>query len=137
MDAWQAVTLAVVALLTGAILPALVQLTLALRAVRAAMERSERAIVAITVTAERLARLTARIEEGGRVDRLLEAIDSLSGTVTRLQETARVAAAVGAAVGPAVGAAVHAWRASRGEGATSRGGAGAPSPQPERKEATS
>jgi hypothetical protein len=123
VDTWQAVMLAVVALLVGALLPALVQLTLALRAVRA--------------TAERLDRITARLEEGDRVDHALEAIDSLSRMVTRLQETTRVAAAVGAAVGPAVGAAVRAWRASQGDGASSPGGASDTPPESERKEAKS
>ena len=123
MDAWQAVVLAVVALLVGALLPALVQLTLALRAVRG--------------TAERVDRLTARLEEGDRVDHLLQAIDSLSRMVTRLQETTRVAAAVGAAVGPAVGAAVRAWRSSQGDGASPPEGRGDTTPEPERKEAKS
>jgi len=137
VDAWQGVMLAVVALLIGALLPALVQLTPTLRAWRATAERTERAVVAITATAERLDRLTARLEEGGRIEHFLQAIDSLSRTVTRLQEATRVAAAVGAAVGPAVGAAVRSWRASQGDGASRPDDASEPSPEPERKEAKS
>jgi len=123
MDAWQAVMLAVVALLVGALLPALVQLTLALRSLRS--------------TADRLDRVTAKFEDGGGIDRLLEGIDSLSRMVSRLQETTRVAAAVGAAVGPAVGAAVRSWRASHGDGDPAAASPGEPSPAPERKEAKS
>jgi hypothetical protein len=137
VDTWQAVMLAVVALVVGALLPALAQLTPALRAWRATADRADRAFAAITATAERLNRLAARLEEGGRMDRALEALDSLSRMVTRLQETTRVAAAVGAAVGPAVGAAVRSWRASQGDGASSPGGASDTSPESERKEAAS
>jgi hypothetical protein len=135
MDAWQAAVLAVVALLVGALLPAVIHLTQALRALRALEGPTRRALVAITATAERLDRLTAKLEEGGRVEHFLETIDALSRAATLLQETARVAMAVGAAVGPAVGAAVRAWRASADDGASSPGAANAPSPQPERQEA--
>lgn len=117
MDAWQAVILAVAALLVGALLPALVQLTLALRAVRATSARADVALVAITATAVRLDRMTASLEEGKRLDRFLEAIDALSRTTSRLLDGARLASAVGAAVAPAVGAAVRSWRASRPAGA--------------------
>jgi hypothetical protein len=115
MEAWQAVVLAVVALLVGALLPVLFQLLLTLRAVRSAVERAGPALASITATAERLERLTARIEEGGRVETVLGALDSLSHTVGKLQETARLASTIGAAVVPAVAAAVQAWRASRGD----------------------
>ena len=121
VEAWQAVALAVGALLVGALLPAVIQLTLALRALRTTVVRADRALVAIAATSERLDRIT----EGGRVESFLDALDSLSCTVTRLQDTARVATAVGAAVGPAVGAAVRAWRVSREESAPPPDGANA------------
>jgi hypothetical protein len=111
MEAYQAVLVAVAALLVGALLPVLFQLVLTLRAVRAVAEQAGPAVASITATAERLERLTARLEEGGRVERALEAVDSLSATVAKLQETARVASSIGAAVVPAVTAAVRAWRA--------------------------
>jgi hypothetical protein len=128
MDAWQAAVLAVLALLVGALLPALVQLTLVLRDLRVTVTRAGPALVALTATAQRLERLTAKVEEGGQLDHALEAIDSLSGTVARLQETARLAAAVGASVVPAVVAAVKAWRAPGEEGAATPGPAGAEAP---------
>jgi len=111
MEAYQAVLVAVAALLVGVLIPVLFQLVLTLRAVRAVVEQAGPALASITATAERLERLTARLEEGGRVDRALEAVDSLSTTVGKLQETARMASAIGAAVIPAVAAAVKAWRA--------------------------
>ena len=123
MDAWHAVILALAALLVGAFLPALLQLTLAVRSWRSTAERTGSAMVAIEATAERVDRLTSRLEEGGRVERLLEAVDSLAGAATRAQETLRVVTAVGAALGPAMGAAVRAWRESRPAEAGTNGGA--------------
>jgi hypothetical protein len=111
MEAYQAVVVAVVALLVGALLPVLFQLVLTLRAVRAVAEQAGPAITSITATAARLERLTAKLEEGGRIDHAMEAIDSLTKTVGKLQETARLASTIGAAVIPAVTAAVQAWRA--------------------------
>ena len=135
MEAWQAAMLAVFALLVGAMLPAALQLAPALRSLRASATQAERAFAAVAATADRLERLSARVEQGGRLEHLLEAIDSLSRTVTRLQETARIASAVGATVAPAVGAAVRSWRQSREDGAPASNGAGAASPHPEREEA--
>jgi hypothetical protein len=135
MDAWQVVTLALAALLVGVLLPAAVQLTLALRAWRATAVRAEQALVAATAAAERVERLTARLEEGGRMERLLGALDGLSGMASRVQEAARVAGAVGAAVGPAVGAAVRAWRDSRVEGPPANGGEPPPQPHSDGKDA--
>jgi hypothetical protein len=112
MEAYQAVLVAVAALLVGMLIPVLLQVVLTLRAVRAVTEQAGPALASITATAERLERLTAKLEEGGHVDRALEAIESLSLTVGRLQEAARIASSIGAAVGPAVAAAVKAWRAS-------------------------
>jgi len=117
MDAWQAVTLAVVALLVGALLPAVVQLALALRALRATAARADGALAAVTSTAQRLDRLAARLEEGDRIEHFLQGVDALSRTASHLLDGARLASAVGAAVGPAVGAAVRSWRESRSDGA--------------------
>jgi hypothetical protein len=131
MEAYQAVMVAVVALLVGALLPVLFQLSLTLRAVRAVAAQAGPAIASVTTTAERVERLTARIEEGGRIDHALAAVDSLSKTVGKLQEAARLASIVGAAVAPAVAAAVQAWRASgeddgAGPGVESAGAGEAP-----------
>ena len=115
MEAWQAAMLAVVALLCGALLPVLYQLGQTLRAVREAAIQAAPAIASIAVTAQRLERLTAQLEEGGRLERGLAAVDSLSQVVARLQETARTVSTIGAAVIPAVAAAVQAWHASREE----------------------
>lgn len=111
MEAYQVALVAVAALLVGALLPVLFQLLLTLKAVRAMVEEAGPAVASIVATSERLERLTAKLEEGGRVDRALEAVDSLSATVGKLQETARLASTIGAAVIPAVAAAVQAWRA--------------------------
>jgi deoxyinosine 3'endonuclease (endonuclease V) len=111
MEAYQVALVAVAALLVGALLPVLFQLLLTLKAVRAMVAQAGPAVASIVATSERLERLTAKLEEDGRVDRALEAVDSLSATVGKLQETARLASTIGAAVIPAVAAAVQAWRA--------------------------
>jgi hypothetical protein len=132
MEAYQAVIVGVVALLAGALLPILFQLFVTLRAVRATVAQVGPALVAATATVERLERLTAKLEEGGRIDEALAAVDALTKTVAKLQETARAASAVGAAVIPAVAAAVQAWRASGDD----RGPAAPlPEPAPEQKPA--
>jgi len=119
METWQTVLLVIVALLAGALLPAIVQLGLSVRALGAAGERvsaqAQQALVAVTSTAQRVDRLTAQLERDQRVEHMLVAIDSLSRTVVQLRDTVRVASAVGAAVGPAIGAAVRSWRSTRPE----------------------
>jgi len=123
MESWQAVLLVIAALLAGALLPAFVQLWLSVRALGAAAERvsaqAQQALAAVTSTAQRIDRLTGRLEQDQHVDHLLAGVDALSRTVVQLQETVRVASALGAAVGPAIGAAVRAWRAARPDDGTS------------------
>lgn len=120
MESWQVVLLAIGALLAGALLPAIVQLWLSLRAVGAAAERlssdAGAALAAVTATAQRLDRLTAKLEEDRRLDTLLEGVDSLSSTIVRLNDAVRVASALGAAVGPAITAAVRSWSAAQPDG---------------------
>jgi hypothetical protein len=134
MEAWQAVTLAVVALLVGMTLPALVQLSLALRALRTTTARADAALVAVTSIAQRLDRMTARLEEGDRLDRLLAGVDTLSRAASHLADGVRFASAVGAALGPAVGAAVRSWHDTRPAGAQQ--GTDGAAPHPEREGAS-
>jgi hypothetical protein len=116
MEAYQAVLLAVVALLVGALLPVLYQLSLTLRAVRSVAERAGPVVASVGATAERLERIAEKLEADGRIDGALATIDSLSRTVAKLQDTARLASTLGAAVIPAVAAAVQAWQASGEDG---------------------
>jgi hypothetical protein len=122
MEGWQVVLLVIGALLAGALLPAIVQLWLSLRAAGASAERlaadAAPALAAVTATARRLDRLTAKLEEERRLDTLLEGIDSLSRTIVRLNDALRVASALGAAVGPAISAAVRSWSAAHPGGVT-------------------
>ena len=123
MESWQTVLVVIVALLAGAILPAIVQLWLTLRSLGRAAEtvsaQTREALVALTSTAQRVDRLTERIERDHHVEHLLAGMEMLSRSVARLQDSVGVASALGAAVGPAVGAAVHAWRATRTDDGTS------------------
>jgi hypothetical protein len=120
MEGWQTALVVIAALLAGALIPAVVQLWLSLRSLATATARvsarADEALAAVTATAQRLDRLTARLEEGRRVDHLLDGIDSLSRTVVQLHDAVRVASAVGAAVGPAIGAAVRSWRSAHPDG---------------------
>ncbi len=99
MESWQTAVVVVVAIVAGALLPVLVQLSLTIRSSRTVLEdtsvRLGRALDAVAATAERLDRITAGLER----------------TVAQVRDSVRIASAVGAAVAPSVGAAVKAWRA--------------------------
>jgi len=114
MESWQTAVVVVISLLGGAVLLALLQLSIALRGTRVALTRTalraRRAIDGIANVAERLDRVTAGLDEA-RIRTALESVDAVLRTVSQLRESTRVAAAVGAAVAPAIGAAVKAWRA--------------------------
>ena len=126
MDAYQAVLLVLAGLLVGALVPVVIQLALTLREVRKLVEQAGPAVAAATATVDRLDRITLQLEEGGRVERALAAVDSLSTTVAKLQDTARLASTVASAVVPAVAAAVGAWRDAGDE--PHAGGGAPPSP---------
>jgi hypothetical protein len=117
LEPWQYSIALVVALVVGALIPLAAQLAVSLRAGRATSarlaEQAERALAVVTATAERLDRLTARLEEGRRLERLLAGIDAASASAARLDQSLKIASALGAAVGPAIGAAVHAWRSEQ------------------------
>ena len=102
------------AVLLGAAIPVLVQLRATLRAMEKALQRSgarlDEALGATTTAAGRIDRLVVRLEEGGRIEQLVDGIAAVSRMMSQLRDTVRVASAVGAAVGPAVAAAVRAFR---------------------------
>jgi hypothetical protein len=117
MESWQTAAVVLLAVLVGATIPALVALGGALRSARRTMDRTGaelgEALVAVTAAVERVDRLASRLEEGKRIETLVESVTALSETVNRFRDVVRTASAVGAAVAPAVGAAVRAWRESR------------------------
>ena len=119
MESWQTATVVLLAVLVGAAIPSLVALSAALRSARRTMDRSgaqlAEALVAVTSAVERIDRLASRLEEGKRIETLVESVTALSQTVNRFRDVVRTASAVGAAVAPAVGAAVKAWRETRRE----------------------
>jgi hypothetical protein len=105
------------AVLVGASIPALVQMRATLRAMEKTLQRSgarlDQALGATSAAAGRIDALVVRLEEGGRIEELVDGIAAVSRMVAQLRDTVRVASAVGAAVGPAVAAAVHAFREDR------------------------
>ena len=116
-ETWGVVLVLLAAILVGAAIPALVQARATLRALEKALQRSgarlDEALGAATGAAGRIDRLVVRLEEGGRIEKLVDGVAALSRMVGQLRDTMRVASAVGAAVGPAVAAAVHAFREER------------------------
>jgi hypothetical protein len=89
-----------VAVLAGAAIPLMFQLWMTIQAARR--------------VAERLDRVTARLEEGQRVDELIAAVDGVTRAARQIGDGVKVASAIGAAIGPAAAAAIQAWRASQG-----------------------
>jgi hypothetical protein len=117
MESWGIALVILAAVLVGAAIPVLVQLRATLRAMEKTLQRSgarlDEALGATTAAAGRIDALVVRLEEGGRVEQLLDGLTAVSGMVSQLRDTVRVASAVGAAVGPAVAAAVRAFREDR------------------------
>ena len=117
MESWGIVLVVLVAVLVGAAVPVLVQLRATLRAMETTLQRSgarlDEALGATVAATRRIDGLVARLEEGGRIEQLVDGVAAVSRMVSQLRDAARVASAVGAAVGPAVAAAVHAFREDR------------------------
>lgn len=138
MESWQTATVVLLAVLVGAAIPSLVALSSALRSARRTMDRSGAqladALVAVTAAVERFDRLASRLEEGKRIETLVESVTALSQTVNRFRDVVRTASAVGAAVAPAVGAAVKAWRETRREEEPGPDGQAEPRARGEEKE---
>jgi hypothetical protein len=125
VDSWGFVLVILMAVLAGAAIPVLVQARATLRTLEKALQRSgprlDEALAAATAAAGRLDRAVVRLEEGGRLERLVDGVASATRAVGHLRDGVRVASAVGAAVGPAIAAAVHALRDERGtDGAAPR-----------------
>jgi hypothetical protein len=120
VETWVFALVILLAVLAGAAIPALVQARATLRALEQALQRTaprlDEALAATTAAAGRLDRAVVRLEEGGRLERLVDGVAAAGRAVGQLRDGVRVASAVGAAVGPAIAAAVHALRDERGSG---------------------
>jgi hypothetical protein len=117
MESWNVALVILAAVLVGAAIPVLVQLRATLRAMEKTLQRSgsrlDEALGVTTAAAGRIDALVVRLEEGGRIEQLVDGVAAVTRTVSQLRDTVRVASAVGAALGPAVAAAVHAFREDR------------------------
>jgi hypothetical protein len=105
------------AVLVGAAIPALVQLRATLRVMESTLQRSgarlDQALDATRAAAGRIDAVVARLEEGGRLERLADGVAAAGRVTSQLRDSLRIASALGAALGPAVAAAVHAFRNDR------------------------
>jgi hypothetical protein len=117
MELWGVALVVLAAVLVGAAIAVLVQLRATLCAMEKTFQRSgarlDEALEAAGARAARIDALVVRLEEGGRLEQLLEGVAAVSRMVTQLRDTIRVASAGGAAVGPVVAAAIHAFREDR------------------------
>ncbi len=121
MESWGIALVVLAAVLVGAAIPVLVQLRATLRTMEKTLQQSgarlDQALGATTAAAGKIDALVVRLEEGGRIEQLVDGVAAMSRMVNQLRDTLRVASAVGAAVGPAVAAAVRAFREDREEAA--------------------
>jgi hypothetical protein len=117
METWGTALVVLAAVLVGAAIPVLVQLRATLRAMEKTLQRSgarlDEALGATVAAAGRIDALIVRLEEGGRIEQLVDGVASASRMVSQLRDTVRVASAMGAALGPAVAAAIHSFREDR------------------------
>ena len=116
------ILLVILAIVVGAAIPALIQLTLTLRTARRVLDSSgqklDKTLAEITTATQRINRVGAGLED--TVQKARDLVDNVAGlgeSVTRLRDSIRTAAVIGNAVGPAVAAAVRAfWQnGSRGK----------------------
>ncbi len=121
MESWRVALVVLAAVLVGATIPMVVQLRATLRTMERTLQgsgaRLDEALRATTVAAGRIDALVVRLEEGGRIEQLVDGVTAVTGMVNQLRDTVRIASALGAAVGPAVAAAVNAFRDGRPEAA--------------------
>lgn len=117
MESWSVALVVLAAVLVGAAIPVVVQLRATLRTMDETLQRSgarlDEALRATTVAAGRIDAWVVRLEEGGRIEQLVDGVTAVTGMVNQLRDTVRIASALGAAVGPAVAAAVRAFREDR------------------------
>jgi predicted PurR-regulated permease PerM len=115
MDPVQVALLVLVAVVVGMLIPLVFQLYSLAHSARQLVERSSRDVEATLKgahhAAERIDRLTEKLEREGRIDTIVEGLTSAAQVATQMKGTLQVASTVAAAAGPALAAAIHAFRA--------------------------
>jgi len=103
-ETWIAIGVVLLAVLTGFLLPVLIQLMQTLRSARRTLDEVQR-------SALRLNEVGGTLQHGSeRAVALLDELGELAVDLRRLRQTVRTATAVGGAVGPAIAAAIRAFR---------------------------
>jgi ABC-type transporter Mla subunit MlaD len=117
VEAWIIAGVVLVAVLVGAAVPVLIQLSMTLRQARLTLDRTgrrvDRALEEITEAAARLNRVGSGLEESaGRLKELFDSAAQFRHALDRLRDNLNVVVALGAAVGPAIAAALGALRST-------------------------
>ena len=123
MEASSAIGVAIlvlVAVLTGALLPLILQARATLRSAQVVLDDGRpklmKTLDELVVATHELRTLLADVDAARpRVVAFLDSVSAMTATLNQLQASIRTASAFGAAVGPAVVAAVQAFRAIRTE----------------------
>ncbi len=129
-DTWIAIGVVLIAVLTGFLVPVLLQLMMALRSLRRTVDRLapriDRTLVEVQKATERVNQLGATLNRGSeQVLGLIQETDELVVAVRKLRRALRVATAVGPAVAAAIEAFSRYRHAPEEEQATEAGGEGA------------
>ena len=135
METWVVVVVTLLGVLVGFMLPALIQLFLALRSARALMDRLgpklDATLTEVRQAAQRLNRAGAGLETSvKRAQALFQTVGDLADSLQRLRGSLRTAAAIGSALGPALAAGLKGLGATDGE--TDGAAADTPEPTPPR-----
>ena len=116
MDPVQVALLVLVAVVVGMLIPLVFQLYSLAHTARQLLEKSAKDLEATLHgahhAAERIDRLTEKLEREGRIDTIVDGLTSAAQVATQMKGTLQTASTVAAAAAPALAAAFHAFRAS-------------------------
>jgi predicted PurR-regulated permease PerM len=115
MDPVQVALLVLVAVVVGMLIPLVFQLYSLAHSARELVEKSSKDVEAtlkgVHHAAERIDRLTEKLERDGRIDTIVDGLTSAAQVASQMKSTLHTATTVAAAAAPAIAAAVHAFRA--------------------------
>ena len=113
MNTWLIIAVVLLAVLVGAVVPTLIQLSLTLSHTRRFLDRTglrlDRTLHEVSEAASRVNRVGSGLEDSAlKLQGLFEAAGEMGRSLDNLRKNVHTAAAVGSAVGPAIAAAIRA-----------------------------